>query len=117
MVESSALAALAVFLSMIKQAAAKEECDYDYSGKLVKYDTRVAETTGFDIGGKVLMIMMAVIFLVGLVCGILLACRCMQAKVKEYRTVQTQSMVRYTRELATSRFQPLPEYAHGAWRV
>ena len=119
-VESSALAALAVLMSLIEQTNAKEECDYDYSGNLVRYETKVVATTGFDVGGKALMITMAVIFLLGLVCGMMLACRCMRAKAKEIkivdmRTVQTQSMVRYNRELAQSRFQPLPEFAHGAW--
>ena len=112
MVESSALAALAVFLSMIKQAAANpEECDTDFSGKLVQY--KVVDTTGFDVSGKALLMMMAVIFLIGFGCGCALACRCMRM-AKSGRTVQTQSQVRYTLETAVSRFQPLPEYAQGA---
>ena len=66
-VESSALAALAVFLSMTKQAAANPaERDTDFGGKLVQY--KVVETT-FAISSTPLLMMMAVIFVMGLVGG------------------------------------------------
>jgi hypothetical protein len=68
---------------------------------------------------RTIMLLMAVLFLLGLMCGVFATCRCMRPAPPAQQTrvalldKQSQAPTTYTWKATTPRFKPLAEAAHG----
>lgn len=112
------MGALAVFLSTVSGATGTHECEV-YSGRVATYSSQVVLTLGgTQMTAATLMKYTLAIFLLGMMLGGYVAKKWLAWTTPSpagCRTVRTQSMVRYSRELQNPRFQPLPEYTQGVW--